>query len=72
MTSAIITLSACPTNGRLLAKRKWTDALENLRQMYATTETVEREIQIGDYVLLDVESETTELNRKGFAILRPQ
>jgi trigger factor len=43
------------------------DALENLRQMYATTETVEREIQVGDYVLLDVESETTELNRKGFA-----
>ena len=43
------------------------DALENLRQMYATTETVEREIATGDYVLLDVESETTELNRKGFA-----
>jgi len=43
------------------------EALENLRQMYATTETVDREIQVGDYVLLDVESETTELNRKGFA-----
>ncbi len=43
------------------------EALENLRQMYATTETVEREIQSGDYVLLDVESETTELNRTGFA-----
>ena len=43
------------------------DALENLRQMYATTETVEREIAVGDYVLVDVESETTELNRKGFA-----
>jgi trigger factor len=43
------------------------DALENLRQMYATTETVEREIQVGDYVLLDVESETPELNRTGFA-----
>jgi trigger factor len=43
------------------------EALENLRQMYATTETVEREIAIGDYVLLDVESETPELNRKGFA-----
>ncbi len=43
------------------------DALENLRQMYATTETVEREIQVGDYVLVDVESETAELNRKGFA-----
>jgi len=45
------------------------EALENLRQIYATTETVEREIQVGDYVLLDVESETTELNRTGFAVL---
>jgi trigger factor len=43
------------------------EALENLRQMYASTETVEREIQVGDYVLLDVESETAELNRTGFA-----
>lgn len=43
------------------------EALENLRQMYASTETVEREIQVGDYVLLDVESETEELNRVGFA-----
>ncbi len=43
------------------------EALENLRQMYASTETVEREIQNGDYVLLDVKSETPELNRTGFA-----
>ena len=43
------------------------DALENLRQMYAATETVDRPIEIGDYVLLDVKSETTELNRTGFA-----
>jgi len=43
------------------------EELGNLRQMYATTETVEREIAINDYVLLDVESETMELNRKGFA-----
>lgn len=42
-------------------------ALEDLRQMYASTETVEREIQNGDYVLLDVKSETEELNRTGFA-----
>lgn len=42
-------------------------ALEDLRQMYASTETVEREIQNGDYVLLDVKSETAELNRTGFA-----
>ena len=42
-------------------------ALEDLRQMYASTETVERAIEIGDYVLLDVKSETPELNRTGFA-----
>jgi trigger factor len=35
--------------------------------MYASTETVERAIEIGDYVLVDVKSETTELNRTGFA-----
>lgn len=42
-------------------------AIEDLRQMYATTENVEREAQEGDYVLLDVKSETKELNRSGFA-----
>ena len=42
-------------------------ALEDLRQMYATTETVQREVQEGDYVLVDIESETTELKRTGFA-----
>jgi len=43
------------------------DALENLRQMYAATENVDRPIETGDYVLLDVKSEITELNRTGFA-----
>jgi trigger factor len=42
-------------------------AIEELRQMYATTENVEREAQTGDYVLVDLKSETTELNRTGFA-----
>ncbi len=42
-------------------------AVEDLRQMYATTENVEREAQEGDYVLLDLKSETTELNRTDFA-----
>ena len=42
-------------------------AIEELRQMYATTENVEREAQVGDYVLVDVKSEITELNRTGFA-----
>src|SRR5215211_2020678 len=44
-------------------------AVEDLRQMYATTENVEREAQEGDYVLVDVKSETPELNRTGFAAL---
>lgn len=42
-------------------------ALEDMRQMYATTENVDRPIELGDYVLVDVKSETTELNRTGFA-----
>lgn len=42
-------------------------ALEDLRQMYATTENVDRAIEIGDYVLVDVKSETSEINRTGFA-----
>ncbi|MFT3894710.1 MAG: trigger factor [Anaerolineales bacterium] len=42
-------------------------AIEDLRQMYATTENVEREAQVGDYVLVDVKSETPEVNRTGFA-----
>lgn len=42
-------------------------AIEDLRQMYATTENVEREVEEGDYVLVDVKSDTTELNRTGFA-----
>jgi trigger factor len=42
-------------------------ALQDMRQAYATTENVDRAIEIGDYVLLDVNSETTELNRTGFA-----
>lgn len=44
-------------------------AMEDLRQMYATTENVEREVQKGDYVLVDIESEITELKRSGFAAL---
>lgn len=41
--------------------------MEDLRQMYATTENVEREAQTSDYVLVDVKSETPEMNRTGFA-----
>lgn len=42
-------------------------ALEDLRQIYAATENVDRPIEMGDYVLVDVTSETPELNRTGFA-----
>jgi trigger factor len=42
-------------------------AVEDLRQMYATTENVERGAEEGDYVLVDVKSETTELNRSSYA-----
>jgi trigger factor len=42
-------------------------AIEELRQMYSTTENVEREAQEGDYVLADIKSDTPELNRTGFA-----
>jgi trigger factor len=41
-------------------------AIEDLRQMYASTENVEREVQEGDYVLVDLKSETTEMNRESF------
>ncbi len=52
-------------------------ALDDLRQMYGTTETVEREIQVGDYVLVDVkgeadkaaEGEDLDLSRDGVAVL---
>jgi trigger factor len=44
-----------------------TKAIEDLRQMYSTTQDVEREVQEGDYVLVDIKSETMELNRSGFA-----
>lgn len=42
------------------------EALGDLRRMYATTENVEREAQEDDYVFVDLESETTEMNRTGF------
>ena len=50
-------------------KEKLDQALEELQQMYGTTETVEREIQEGDYILLDLKSEKESLTRTGFAIM---
>lgn len=56
------------------------DALTNLRQMYATTESVERPIAVGDFVLVDVkgsrdkpkeeeEDRAAALSRDGFAVV---
>jgi len=49
------------------SQKELDEAIEDLRQMYATTETVERDVQVGDYVLVDVKSETEGLTRTGFA-----
>ncbi|MBI3739900.1 MAG: trigger factor [Chloroflexi bacterium] len=48
---------------------KLDQALEELQQMYGTTETVEREVQEGDYVLVDLKSEKESLTRGGFATI---
>lgn len=48
---------------------KLEQAIEDLRQMYSTTETVEREIQEGDYILADLKSEKESLTRSGFATI---
>ena len=53
------------------------EEINNLRRMYAKTESVERAVQDGDYVLLDVignkskaaDDESPLLERKGFAIV---
>ncbi len=42
-------------------------ALEELRQAYGTTETVDRAVQEGDYVLADLKSEIPVLSRDDFA-----
>jgi trigger factor len=48
---------------------KLDEAIEELRQMYGTTETVERAAEEGDYVLVDVKSETESLGRSGAAVV---
>jgi trigger factor len=50
-------------------KEKLDQALEELQQMYGTTETVEREVQEGDYILVDLKSEKETLTRGGFATM---
>lgn len=56
---------------------KFQDELANIRRMYAKTETVERAIEDGDYVLLDVigydakdkEKAESVIDRKGYALV---
>ena len=50
-------------------KDKLDEALEELRQMYASTETVERGAQEADYLLVDLKSEKESLTRGGFATI---
>jgi trigger factor len=42
-------------------------AIDDLRTMYGTTETVDRPVELGDYALLDLKSDTESLNRTGYA-----
>jgi trigger factor len=48
---------------------KLQDALDELQQMYGSTETVEREIQEGDYVLVDLKSAKESLTRTSFGTI---
>ena len=45
------------------------EALTELRQAYATTETVEREAAEGDYLIVDIRSEHTELARTDLPVM---
>ncbi len=48
---------------------KLQDALDELQQMYGSTETVDREIQEGDYLLVDLKSAKESLTRPGFGTI---
>ena len=60
-------------------KKELEAALEDFRRMYATTETVERAVELGDYVLVDVKGERAKpkdeedragaLSRNGYALV---
>ncbi len=59
-------------------KKELDKAMDELRQMYSTTETVERAVEMGDFVLIDVKGNLKEskgdedhaeaLSREGFAV----
>lgn len=61
-------------------KKELDDALDEFRRMYATTETVERPVELGDYVMVDVKGERAKpkdeeeerpaaLSRSGYALV---
>jgi trigger factor len=61
-------------------KKELDEALTDMRQMYATTETVERPAELGDYVMVDVKGERAKpkkdeeeraaaLSRNGYALV---
>lgn len=60
-------------------KKELDEALKELQQMYATTESVERPVEVGDYVLVDVmgerakpkeeEDRAAALSRNGYALV---
>ncbi|MFH1184619.1 MAG: trigger factor, partial [Chloroflexota bacterium] len=45
------------------------EALNELRQLYATTETVEREAAEGDYLIIDMRSDHKDLERTDLAVM---
>jgi trigger factor len=45
------------------------EAIKELRQVYATTETVERSAAEGDYVIIDIQSEHKELERSEMPVM---
>ncbi len=60
-------------------KKELDDALKEMQQMYATTETVERPVELGDYIMIDVKGERAKpkdeedreaaLSRSGYALV---
>ncbi len=60
-------------------KKELDEALKEVQQMYATTETVERPVEMGDYVMVDVKGERAKpkdeedraaaLSRSGYAVV---
>ncbi len=61
------------------AEKELDEALTEMQRMYATTETVERPVEVGDYVMVDVEGERIKpkdeedlslaLSRQGYALI---